>query len=205
VSSPEKPENFYNLQEILSALFAIPDYKILLARVRAVDISNSFLLSGDIPKLCEMLKMLPNVETLCLYNNYLLDDIDIPALITAADKLRYIVIHNTPIVSCEGVDVFARFSESNLERLVFIETVDELKSKSWHYLFPNLNATCFNLICKVHNAYFEDTVESSHALKKLFKVTIHFSSGAAAPCAFLDPKQKLPPSALGSTQLPVDI
>ncbi len=68
-------------------------------------------------------------------------------------------------MSCEGVGVFARLTDADLARLVFIETVDELNSGLWRYLFSDLPPARLALIEKVHKAYFQDAKNNRLALQ----------------------------------------
>lgn len=166
VDSQEQEAKYVTLEDICTMLFRGFDDDCLWARrVCSLDFSNSLLLSRDVPLLCEALHFVPHAESICLAKSWLLDDLDVPALTAAAPLLRFIIIYDTPIVSCEGLHPFLqRLSDGDLARLVLFE-VDMatdgprkedvvVSDDMWPELFSDMPPHRVALIQTTHQAYY---------------------------------------------------
>jgi hypothetical protein len=115
--------------------------------------AGTFITPADIVCLAEVLRSLPRVKRLLLTDCLFLNSIDVGILVEACPSLEYIVVHGTPLVSCEGYAAMETITNEQLAKMILFKSIDELQDPDWRVLVPDEARQ--SIVQQTHTEYYE--------------------------------------------------
>jgi hypothetical protein len=73
-------------------------------------------------------------------------------LTTACPSLEYVIVHGTPLVSCEGYAAMESITNEQLKKLVLFQSDEEISDADWHVLVPDAERQA--IVRETHAQYF---------------------------------------------------